>query len=1009
MTREHLASGRVTLFAGDCLDVLAGMPENSVDAVVTDPPYLLNFMAKKWDRAKVAEIDPDFANWLAGFIDGEGCFSVHKKNVNGFETFDCQFTITLRDDDRSVIETIKRELGGIGTIALRPARDGNAQVRYCISSQRDCLRLREILMVFPLRAKKLRDFEIWSRALDSWINHEKGEWEDMAYFRRHLMAVKRYGSHYHPEQLFHYEWARQVYRVLKPGGHMLAMGGTRTFHRLVCAIEDAGFEVRDTVMWVYGCLDDQTHVATIDGVKPHHKTKVGDLVLCYDVLTSTYSYQPILEIVEYDYNDTAYRLVGDFGEQVVTRNHRCIIERSGNEILQIAEEAARQCKARVPILENLCELQQALSDAQQGTSGAQLDVFCNMQRGMDKQTKTWSHKTNRNAQRKVRGSLLRLWQAVLAQYEMACESGKASLFTTMQRCLAWGGVETPRPQSARRVESGGGGEFSAAVDRSRKSGLEGRADVSESQGEIRRSADQIRALHSALSAHGAEGWLRDGASVGCCDGDWAVVDAFGIGPSPRPRCDEQPSEEFDAFRDKRGTQGIRAWRGHCSTLVRIVPFRHVGKVWCLRVPTGAFVAVRGGVAFPTGNSGFPKSRDVSKGIDRNVSAGRIGWFGEWLRAERERRGISQKDLAERGKFFKNVNHGGLVANWELGYGIPTAAEFNRVCDILQLPFQRIEEAEREVIGKRNVNAGVAFSSIGPTELEVTAPATDAAREWDGWGTALKPAVELICLARKPLSEGTIAANVLAHGTGAIHVDACRVGVCGQDDYGRSAANANGTVNAHNGFDGKSFKISERDGEYASPLGRWPANLIHDGSDEVLAAFPETEPAKSSMRGEQHSSRHGGLADIGGNIKAGTDSLRGHEDNGGSAARFFKQVEPDANRLWYSSKADADDRLGSKHPTVKPVDLIQYLARLITPPGGLILDCFAGTGTLGEAAIREGFRAVLIEREAAYCADIRRRMTLASAGPVERRHESIKARGKVDHDAGPLFAQVEAAE
>jgi site-specific DNA-methyltransferase (adenine-specific) len=174
----------------------------------------------------------------------------------------------------------------------------------------------------------------------------------------------------------------------------------------------------------------------------------------------------------------------------------------------------------------------------------------------------------------------------------------------------------------------------------------------------------------------------------------------------------------------------------------------------------------------------------------------------------------------------------------------------------------------------------------------------------GWGTALKPAWEPIALARKPLI-GTVAANMAAHGTGAINVDGCRV---------------------------------ERD--ETTSLERWPANVVHDGSDESI--------------------------------------------------RFF-----------YTAKADADDRLGSKHPTVKPLDLMQWLIRLVTPPGGLVLDPFAGTGTTGEAAMREGMGAALIEIEPEYQADIRRRMTLALCGPDERARESIKARG-LAADPGPLF-------
>jgi hypothetical protein len=114
------------------------------------------------------------------------------------------------------------------------------------------------------------------------------------------------------------------------------------------------------------------------------------------------------------------------------------------------------------------------------------------------------------------------------------------------------------------------------------------------------------------------------------------------------------------------------------------------------------------------------------------------------------------------------------------------------------------------------------------------------------------------------------------------------------------------------------------------------------------------------------------------------------------------VRRERKRLWYSSKADANDRLGSRHPTIKPVDLMQYLVRLVTPKGGLVLDPFAGTGTTAEAAIREGCRAILIEREPEYLTDIERRCSLILAGPDARLHATIKAKGKVE-DAGPLFA------
>lgn len=243
---------------------------------------------------------------------------------------------------------------------------------------------------------------------------------------------------------------------------------------------------------------------------------------------------------------------------------------------------------------------------------------------------------------------------------------------------------------------------------------------------------------------------------------------------------------------------------------------------------------------------------------------------------------------------------------------------------------------------------------------------------NGWGTALKPAWEPIMLARKALI-GTVAANVLQHGTGAINIDGCRIGT-------EERINTPGSTKPRVAMGGG----WREDAEPTIAAGRWPANIIHDGSEEVLAAFPESEDGVAGKRT--------GTSLIGAAGLGGYDEKWGGYGGGGSAARFF-----------YTAKADAGDRLGSKHPTVKPVDLMQWLCRLVTPPGGTVLDPFAGTGTTGEAAFREGFNAVLIEREEEYQADIRRRMALVLSGPDERSRESIKARTAGQPiDAGPLF-------
>jgi site-specific DNA-methyltransferase (adenine-specific) len=250
---------------------------------------------------------------------------------------------------------------------------------------------------------------------------------------------------------------------------------------------------------------------------------------------------------------------------------------------------------------------------------------------------------------------------------------------------------------------------------------------------------------------------------------------------------------------------------------------------------------------------------------------------------------------------------------------------------------------------------------------------------DGWGTALKPAAEPIAFARKPLSEKTIAANVLRWGTGALNIDGCRV------EGAPRTTHASGNYRTRN--DGPTMHEGFSVGEYASPAARWPANVIHDGSDEVVGCFPETAAtgSRSAESKGRWSDAESPIVGCGGTNAKGTE----YSGDSGSAARFF-----------YTAKADAEDRLGSKHPTVKPVDLMQWLVRLVTPPKGLVLDPFAGTGTTGEAAFREGMRSILIEREERFVADIYRRVELMAAGPFERAGKIAKQEAA---ESLPLFA------
>jgi site-specific DNA-methyltransferase (adenine-specific) len=266
------------------------------------------------------------------------------------------------------------------------------------------------------------------------------------------------------------------------------------------------------------------------------------------------------------------------------------------------------------------------------------------------------------------------------------------------------------------------------------------------------------------------------------------------------------------------------------------------------------------------------------------------------------------------------------------------------------------------------------------------PITNSAKQWQGWGTALKPALEPITVARKPLI-GTVAENVLTHGTGALNVDGCRVACDWQAERGDAWLRSGKQVTQDSWQGPNTKQAGSTCADRVSPQGRWPANLIHDGSDEVVGLFPGNRPS----RGGAHFHSDGfAPAEV-------TNREIGYGDSG-SAARFFYCAK--------ASKADRDDgcdgleerdvnRYGEQgqgplpqqtprvtqrnrnhHPTVKPTDLMRYLCRLVTPPNGTVLDPFTGSGSTGKAAKLEGFSFIGIEREAEYVAIAQARINSA---------------------------------
>jgi len=282
--------------------------------------------------------------------------------------------------------------------------------------------------------------------------------------------------------------------------------------------------------------------------------------------------------------------------------------------------------------------------------------------------------------------------------------------------------------------------------------------------------------------------------------------------------------------------------------------------------------------------------------------------------------------------------------WGQGTGFPKSLDVSTAID-------KAAGVEREVIGykpsDRPNRVGRQGGSMRGAETRAvdTAPATPEAQKWDGWGTALKPAIEPITLARKPL-RGTVAANCLEHGAGALNVDGCRVGTNPGYKY---RADANGTT--FHGQQGERIKqTAEKKGAkfIESTQGRWPANLITDGSEEVVGLFPESDAGQPHALPRTRERQSGFCLTSG----------KGPIGDSGSAARFF-----------YCAKASRQERgKGNTHATVKPLALMSYLCKLLASPGytGALLDPFMGSGSTLLAATKWFERVVGIEAEEQYC-------------------------------------------
>lgn len=739
---------------------------------------------------------------------------------------------------------------------------------------------------------------------------------------------------------------RECLRVLKPGGHLVAFGGTRTFDLQTVALRMAGFEIRDCLSWLYGCLADDTEVLTEHGWVNGLDVAEGDRIMQWDPTTGVLSLAPVAETFRAPWDGSMRVLRNADTDQILTPNHRVY-------------HRTQQREQTKGVRRTWFDDEWAVSEAQDLTTcdPMKLPIAGRMHGegigGSDYAALlgwVWAEGGFDHS-----GSGVRIYQSSVNADKVA------EIAALMDRCGVHKRYDRERTYRDRAYTESTW-FFTGALAARVRADLPGKRPTYPLL--WRMTMPEREAFLDAAMKGDGSGW-----------------------PNGRGQQFYQKHEDdliwFQTLlhtMDRAGKVGMRPNRPGGAVYLRNtatteLQHRHhkassyehyQGDVWCVRVPTGAFMARRNGRVFITGNSGFPKSANVSKLIDKAA-------------------GVEREVVGE------------MPDRWN-GFG----AVFD-------------------------------FATRRPqSTVPVTAgPATPEAAQWDGWGTALKPAWESIVLARKPLQvdgrKATVAANVLAHGTGALNIDASRIPT--SDSLGGGAETA--TTPDQKGNDGwvRPWVDDENAREAhaervranvvrAEQLGRWPANvaLSHlDACVEVGATYKETNNA--TYAGRMDGSLAGGSKSAGVSVWACVPGcpVRMLDNQTGDLTRWFNKPRSDGadprakqgnvftgiggpgvsgytdsggvSRFFYSSKASRKDRdrglpdgVQSDHPTVKPTDLMRWLVKMVTPPNGVVLDPFAGSGTTGVAALDEGFRFVGIERDEHYANDlIRPRLEFADAG------------------------------
>lgn len=788
---------------------------------------------------------------------------------------------------------------------------------------------------------------------------------------------------------------REAWRVLKPGGYLLAFAGSRTFDLMGIAIRMAGFEIRDSVSWTYGCFDEATEVLTPGGWVRYHAVAKGSVVLGYVPETASVEWMNAEDRPLHDYEDIAFRLVGDGADQLLSRGHRCIVERNGALCGALIEYVAQELQARVPILEGLRCLPDRIPLHDPGAGDTQHDVQQPL-RWAPPGRSSEGRDTSAGIQKGPLGQLRGVRQAGVETRGVAAAQPRtgALLLPAVQRCEARGGVEGVRAPGSAQRDPAGPRSRPAEDDGVKESCVaRGSHDIQE-EGQLQERS--VRALPPGISRDGAEGRLRHGAPADRSPSNRAVPSAQRVGAPRGPQPYEQRAVELGAFSDQRCPQAVRVAGVTRTVVVRIEPEFYRGIMWCVSVPSGAIVARRNGCVFVTGNSGFPKSRNVGAALPgENGEGSKWGGWGTALKPSQEPVVVARKPLI--GTVAENVRVHGVGA--------------------INIDGCRVATSDNGGAGASKPSEGrwppnLLLSHVTPEVIDGFRCPDCGNETWtypDGTAAGVDetfPEGTCYCCMRAIVEPTKLYAG------GCKKVGTKQVRGNGHHPASRPAGSQTSGPSGHVGQEG----LEERHAGVET-VDAWECA---EGCPVAALDAQSGTLVSGVMKGEQRGWGRHGIYGVG-----GTTPAISYADAGG-ASRFFPQLsfDPafDGPPFCYSAKtarkereagcdalpirtlarsdgaqaaenAGADEytggsqgiglnhvaKLRNPHPTVKPVALCRWLIRLVTPPGGKVLDPFCGSGSMGMAALYEGVDFTGIEREPEYVEIANARIAWVAAG------------------------------